>query len=85
MRTYLFTTGLFSAFMGGVALLRELRDEPFTWRTAMAWVSWGITVVLAVGALVDVRRARRGQAAPEDSPIHGKEDAILRAARRSRD
>lgn len=78
MRTYLLGTGLLSAITGGVTLLRGLRDEEFTWRSALAWVSWGITLALAVGAVVDVRRARKGALAPADSPVHGKEARILR-------
>ncbi|MEZ3161478.1 hypothetical protein AB1K54_13185 [Microbacterium sp. BWT-B31] len=78
MRTYLLGTGLFSAILGGLTLLRGLRDEQFTWRTALAWLSWGITLTLAIGAVVDVRRARKGALAPADSPVHGKETKILR-------
>jgi hypothetical protein len=73
MRRYLFSTGLFSAILTGFALLRSLREhEPFTWRTALAWLSWGIGVTLAVGAVVDTRRARRGIDVAEDSPIAPK-------------
>ena len=73
MRKYLFGTGLLTAIMGGITLLRGLRsDEGFTWRTALAWVSWGISLVLAIGAVVDTRRARRGQLVPDDSPIAHK-------------
>ncbi len=61
MRQYIFGTGLLSAITGGITLLRGLKnDEPFTWRTALAWLSWGITLALAIGAVVDTRRARRG-------------------------
>ena len=50
MRRYLFSTGLFSAILTGFALLRSVREhEPFTWRTGLAWLSWGISVTLAVG------------------------------------
>lgn len=80
MRTILFTTGLFSAITTGMSLLRALRDEPFTWRTALAWLSWGISLILAIGAIVDVRRAERGELAPFDSPVHGQEDKIQRRA-----
>lgn len=70
MRKYLFGTGLFSAILAGLTLLRGLREkEPFTWRTALAWASWGISVTLVVGAIIDTRRARRGLAVADDSPI----------------
>ena len=73
MRKYLFGTGLLTAILGGITLLRGLRsNEGFTWRTALAWISWGISLVLAIGAVVDTHRARRGQIIPGDSPIAPK-------------
>lgn len=58
MRKYVFGTGIIGAITSGLALMRDLRDgQPFTWRTALIWLSWGITVALAVGTIVDVRRA----------------------------
>ncbi len=80
MRKYLFGTGLLSAVFGGLTLLRGLRDheEPFTWRTALAWLSWGITVALAVGAIVDTFRASRGHIVAGDSPVSGDEKKLLK-------
>jgi hypothetical protein len=78
MRKYLFGTGIITAITGGLTLLRGLRsNEPFTWRMALAWLSWGISLALAVGAIVDVRRASRGRLIAEDSPVHGKEKKLL--------
>jgi hypothetical protein len=74
MRKYLFGTGLVTAIIGGVTLLRGLRsDETFTWRTALAWISWGISLTLAIGSVIDTRRAARGKLIPTDSPAY-KED-----------
>ncbi len=82
MRNYVFGTGIVSAATGGMALLRALRaGEPFTWRVALAWLSWGITLALAIGAIVDTRRARHGEFVAADSPISGKEPKLSRAAR----
>lgn len=79
MRTYLFGTGLVSAIIGGITLLRGLRDDaPFTWRTALAWLSWGITLALAIGAVIDTRRASTGHLIANDSPVHGKEQKLLK-------
>ncbi|GAA5208147.1 hypothetical protein [Microbacterium kyungheense] len=79
MRKYLFGTGIITAFTGGLTLLRALREnEPFTWRTALAWASWGISLALAVGAIVDVRRASRGHLIAGDSPVHGREKKLLK-------
>ena len=79
MRKYLFGTGLFSAITGSVTLFRGLRsDEPFTWRTALAWLSWGITLALAIGAVVDTRRASRGRLVAGDSPIDDDQKKLLK-------
>lgn len=79
MRKYLFGTGIITAFTGGMTLLRSLREnEPFTWRTALAWLSWGITLALAIGAIADVRRASRGRLIANDSPVHGREKKLLK-------
>ena len=79
MRKYLFGTGIITAFTGGMTLLRAMREnEPFTWRTALAWLSWGISLALAIGAIVDIRRASQGEVIAPDSPIHGQEKKLLR-------
>ena len=77
MRKYLFGTGLLTAFTGGLTLLRGMReDAPFTWRTALGWLSWAISVALVVGAIVDIRRAAEGEIIAADSPIHGQEQKL---------
>ena len=81
MRTYLFGTGIIGAATSGLSLLRGLRgNEPFTWRTALAWLSWGITLALAIGAIVDLRRERRGLPVDTDSGKYAKEQKQLRKA-----
>ncbi|GAB3602175.1 hypothetical protein [Microbacterium aureliae] len=77
MRTYVFRTGLFTAITSGVTLFRGLRSGEFTWRTALAWLSWGITLALAIGAIIDARRAARGEIMPGDSAAHGKESELV--------
>ena len=86
MRKYLFGTGLLTAITGGLTLLRGLReDAPFTWRSALGWISWAISVALVVGAIVDIRRAARGGVIDPDSPIHGQEKKLAQErARRTR-
>ena len=62
MRRYLFGTGIITAVMGGITLLRGLRSEDrFTWRVGLAWLSWGISLALAIGTIVDTRRASMGK------------------------
>ncbi|UNK69482.1 hypothetical protein [Microbacterium sp. H1-D42] len=71
---YLFSTGLIGAITAGLSLLRGTREAPITWRAVLAWVSWGITLALAIGAMVDMRRDERGVAVAMDSPIAPKQD-----------
>lgn len=78
MRKYLFGTGLFSAVVSGVTLLRGARDNVFTWREALAWLSWGITLALAIGAIVDTRRASTGHLVAEDSPVSDDAPKLLK-------
>lgn len=73
-----FGSGLLSSITSGLALLRGARDDaPFTWRQALAWLSWGITLALAIGSVVDARRASQGKLIPTDSPVHGDEQKLL--------
>lgn len=66
---YVFSTGLFGAVTAGLTLLRGSRDAPFTWRAVLAWISWGITLALAIGAVIDTRRDEKGIAVASDSPL----------------
>ncbi len=78
MRKYLFGTGILTALTSGLTLLRGVRGgEAFTWRTALAWLSWGITLALAIGTIVDTRRASRGHLVAQDSPVAGSEQKLL--------
>ena len=70
---YLFSTGLIGAITAGVSLLRGTRDAPITWRAVLAWLSWGITLALAIGAAIDMRRESHGIPVSEDSPLAPKQ------------
>ena len=66
---YLLRTGLFSAISTGWTLLRGSRGQKFTWRAILAWVSWVITLSLAIGAVKDMRRLDKGLPVSADSPF----------------
>lgn len=70
---YLFSTGLIGAITAGMSLLRGTREAPVTWRAVLAWASWGITLALAIGAIVDMRRDEHGEAVAFDSPLASKQ------------
>lgn len=65
---YLFGTGIIGAITAGMSLLRGSRETVWTWRTALAWLSWGITFALAVGAVIDTYRDRHDRPVAYDSP-----------------
>lgn len=80
MRRYLLGTGLIGALTSGYSLLRGSNEQPFTWRVALAWLSWGITFALSIGMILDIRKASRGERVSEDSPIAGQEAKYRRAS-----
>jgi len=69
---YLLRTGLFSAISTGVTLLRGTRGQPITWRAALGWLSWAITLALAIGAVRDLRKQEKGLPISPDSPFAPK-------------
>lgn len=75
MRAYIFGSGLFTSITSGLGLLRSLRGgEPFTWRTALLFASWGISLALAIGTIVDIKRLQHGRGVPPGSPALGKDE-----------
>jgi hypothetical protein len=80
MRKYLLGTGIIGAITQGYSLLRGSDHQAFTWRVALAWLSWSITLVLSIGMILDIRKASHGETVPEDSPIAGSEHKYVRGA-----
>lgn len=66
MRKYLFGTGIIGAITSGMTLLRSAREQDATWRTVIAWLSWGLSLALAIGSIVEVRRDAKAQALDAD-------------------
>lgn len=79
---YLLRTGLFSAITTGVTLLRGSRGQQITWRAVLGWVSWAITLFLAIGAIKDMRRQEKGLPVATDSPFAPKPDKRDRKEKR---
>ncbi|MGO1267528.1 hypothetical protein [Microbacterium gubbeenense] len=80
MRKYLLGTGIIGAITSGWSLLRGSESQAFTWRVALAWLSWAITFSLSIGMILDVRKASHGRAVPDDSPIAGSEYKYAKGA-----
>ncbi|MTE24764.1 hypothetical protein [Microbacterium sp. ZXX196] len=79
MRKYLLGTGIIGAVSTGWSLLRGATHQEFTWRVALSWAGWAISMALSIGMIRDIRRASQGQPIPADSPIAGRESKYRRS------
>ena len=57
MRKFIFSGTLISAVIGGWGTLQTTRKGPRDWRLILMWVSWAITVVVAVDSVLERSRA----------------------------
>ena len=57
MRKFIFSGTLISAVIGGWGTLQTTRKGPRDWRLILLWVSWAITVVIAVDSVLERSRA----------------------------
>lgn len=53
MRKFVFSSGILSALATAVSLLRQSRRGPFTWQVALLWLSWAITLTLAIVSVTE--------------------------------
>ena len=53
MRKFIFNTTLLSAIVGGWSAVQSTRKGPRDWRLILMWVSWGATVAIAVGTIIE--------------------------------
>ncbi|MET4705483.1 hypothetical protein [Frigoribacterium sp. UYMn621] len=56
MRKYIFSGTFVSAVLGGWGTLQTTRKGPRDWRLALMWISWVITVVVAVDTVLEQSR-----------------------------
>lgn len=52
MRRFLFNTSILSALFGVFGVAQATRKGPRDWRLILLWVSWGLTVAIAVGTVI---------------------------------
>jgi hypothetical protein len=52
MRKFLFNASVVSALFGVIGVVQSTRRGPRDWRLILAWISWGLTVAIAVGTVV---------------------------------
>ena len=56
MRKYLFSTSLWSSLFGAVGLAKTTASGPRDWRLILLWLSWGATLAIAVGTVIEKAR-----------------------------
>ena len=56
VRRFIFNTTLLSAIVGGWGTVQSTRKGPRDWRLVLMWISWGATVAIAVGTIVEQSR-----------------------------
>jgi len=56
MRRFLFSSSIVSAVLSGVGLVRQTMRGPRDWRTGLLWLSWLISMILAIAAVLDRSR-----------------------------
>lgn len=56
MRKYLFNGAVLGAAFSGVGVVNATRNGPRDWRLVLMWVSWGITLAVAVGTVIEEHR-----------------------------
>lgn len=52
MRRFIFNTSIISAIFGGWGTVQATRHGPRDWRLVLMWISWGLTVAIAVGTVI---------------------------------
>jgi len=52
MRRFIFSGTVLSALFGGLSTVQATRNGPRDWRLALMWISWGLTVAIAVGTVI---------------------------------
>jgi len=57
MRRFLFSSSVISAVLSGVGLARQTLRGPRDWRTGLLWLSWLISIVLAISTVLDRERS----------------------------
>lgn len=56
MRKFLFNGAVLGAAFSAVGVVNATRNGPRDWRLALMWVSWGISVAIAVGTVIEENR-----------------------------
>jgi hypothetical protein len=56
VRKFIFSGSVISSVLGGWGALQTTRKGPRDWRLILMWISWGATVAIAVGTVIQQSR-----------------------------
>jgi len=56
MRKFLFNTSVLSAAIGAFGLAKTTKRGPRDWRLILLWLSWGATLAIAIGTVIENSR-----------------------------
>jgi len=56
MRKFLFNTSVLSAAFGAIGLAKTTKRGPRDWRLILLWLSWGATLAIAIGTVIEQSR-----------------------------
>jgi hypothetical protein len=62
MRKYLFNGAMLGVLVSGWNTIRASKIKPKDWRLALIWISWGLSVAIALGDVAEDARRRRLEA-----------------------
>jgi hypothetical protein len=52
VRKFILNSSIISSIIGGFSVVQTTRKGPRDWRLILMWLSWGITLALAVGSVL---------------------------------
>lgn len=53
MRKFIFSSSVISAMFSGWSTLQMTRQGPRDWRLALMWISWALSLAIAIGTVLD--------------------------------
>ena len=59
MRKFIFSGSVLGALFNGYSVIQTTRRGPRDWRLVLMWISWGLTLALAIGSVLEDDRDAR--------------------------
>ena len=53
MRKFIFSTTVLGALFGGWSTVQQTRKGPRDWRLILMWITWALTVAIAIGTVAE--------------------------------